>query len=42
MSTYRIVIDITTGTNPQEWNWDNFLNLDINEAYAIQSIEEVE
>ena len=39
MKTYQIVIDITTNTNPVEWNWDNFLNLDINESYSIQSIE---
>ena len=41
MTTYQIVLDITTDTNPSEWNWDNFLNLDINENYNIQLIKEV-
>ena len=41
MTTYQIVLDITTDTNPCEWNWDNFLNLDINENYNIQLIKEV-
>lgn len=40
MKTYRTIIDITAPTNPKDWNWDNFLNLDGEETFSIISIEE--
>lgn len=42
MKTYRVIIDLTVPTNPTEWDWDNFLNLDIDENYSIISIQEAE
>lgn len=41
MNTYRITIDITSATDPREWNWDNFLNCDLDEDYYIQEIKEI-
>ena len=41
MKTYRITLDITSETNPQEWNWDNFLMCDIEETYEIHAIQEI-
>ena len=39
--TYLITLEITSETNPAEWNWDNFLNLDVNEGYEIHSIKQI-
>ena len=40
MKTYTISFEITTPTDPAEWDWDNLLNLDENENYYINSIKE--
>lgn len=39
--TYLITFEITTPTDPTEWDWDAFLNLDIDESYQIHSIGQV-
>jgi len=36
--THRVIMDLTVPTDPREWNWDNFLNLDLDEEYEIVSI----
>jgi hypothetical protein len=38
MKTYTVTFNITTDTDPNYWEWDNFLNLDENEDYSIVSI----
>lgn len=39
--TYLITFEMTTTTDPNEWDWDNFLNLDIDEDYKIHSIGQI-
>jgi hypothetical protein len=41
VETYLITMELTVPTNPTEWNWDNFLNLDGNESYKIHSIGQI-
>ena len=42
MNTYTITFEITTPTDPSEWDWDNFLNLDEDEDYTINTIAKKE
>jgi len=39
--SYLITFEITTPTDPNEWDWDSFLNLDENESYRIYSIGQI-
>ena len=39
--TYLITFEITTTTDPAEWDWDSFLNLDLDESYHIHSIGQI-
>lgn len=41
METYLVTMELTVPTDPNEWNWDNFLNLDGNESYHIHSIGQI-
>jgi hypothetical protein len=42
MKTYIVTLELTSEFDPREWNWDNFLNLDIEEGYQVLSIKEGE
>lgn len=41
MKTYRITFDITSETNPEKWDWDNFLMCTEDETYEIRAIQEI-
>ena len=42
MSKYLITLEIEADTNPADWNFDYFLNLDENENYEVIHTEEIE
>ena len=42
MSKYLITLAVTTDTNPEYWEFDNFINLDEDEDYSVESIRKVE
>jgi hypothetical protein len=42
VKTYLVTLELTSETDPREWNWDNFLNLDIDEGYQVLSVTEGE
>jgi hypothetical protein len=42
MSKYLITLEVTTDTNPEYWEFDNFINLDEGEDYSVESIKKVE
>jgi hypothetical protein len=39
--TYFITFEITTNTDPNEWDWDVLLDLNIDESYKIHSIGQI-
>lgn len=41
MNTYLVTFEITSVTNPNKWDWDNFLNLEDGENYYIHSIGKI-
>jgi len=39
--TYFITFEITTNTDPNEWDWDALLDLNVDESYKIHSIGQI-
>ena len=39
--TYFIIFEITTNTDPSEWDWDALLDLNVDESYKIHSIGQI-
>lgn len=42
IKTYLVTLELTSESDPREWNWNNFLNLDEEEGYQVLSIKEGE
>jgi hypothetical protein len=39
--TYLITFEITTTTDPNEWDWGALLDLNVNESYYIHNIGQI-
>jgi PhoPQ-activated pathogenicity-related protein len=42
MSKYLITLEVTTDTNPEQWDFDYFVNVSDGEDYIVTSIQEIE
>ena len=39
--TYLVTIEVTSETDPAEWDWNTLLDLNVNESCAIRSIGQI-
>jgi hypothetical protein len=39
--TYLITFEMTTTTDPAEWDWDALLDVNVDESYTIHSIGQI-
>jgi hypothetical protein len=41
MSKYLVTLEITSETNPENWDFDYFVNLSDDEDYIVTSVKEI-
>ena len=41
MNKYLITLEVTSETNPEQWDFDYFVNLSDDEDYIVTSIKEI-